>query len=186
MGHGSKRAVEAEDLVKELRREGDSEISCRECKGGNAMRRSITVLWVAIVLVLNAGLAFAGDFGTREEAKAMLDRAVAVLKADKSRALDIFTNGSGGFIDRDLYVFCGGPDGMLTAHPYFMGVNLREFKDKTDRAAGEEMYAVAKEGEFSEVTYKWVQPGGGDEHVEKVSFVTMVDDQICGVGYYKE
>lgn len=115
----------------------------------------------------------------------MLERAVAVLKADKGRALDLFTYGAGGFIDRDLYVLCMGPDGMMTAHPYIMGVNLREWKDKAGKAAGEEIYANAKEGEFSEVTYKWVQPGAGDEHVDKVTFVTKVDDQVCGVGYYK-
>ena len=43
---------------------------------------------------------------------------------------------------------------MVNAHPYFMGVNLRMFKDKTDAAVGEEIYAVAKDGEFAEVSYK--------------------------------
>jgi signal transduction histidine kinase len=140
---------------------------------------------VAVVLLVTAGLASAGEFGTREEAKAMLERAVAVFKADKNRALDLFTAGTGGFVDRDLYVFCGGLDGMLTAHPYYMGTNLMEFKDKTGKAAGEEIYAVAKDGEFSEVSYKWVQPGADGEHVDKVSFITKVDDQICGVGFYE-
>jgi hypothetical protein len=149
------------------------------------MRKSITASLVAIVLVVTAGLAFAGEFGTRDEAKAMLERAVVMLKTDKNRALDLFTAGTGGFVDRDLYVFCGGPDGMLTAHPYFMGTNIMEFKDKTGKAAGEEIYAVAKDGEFSEVSYKWVQPGGDGEHVDKVSFITKVDDQICGVGFYE-
>ncbi len=149
------------------------------------MRKPITTSLVAIVLVVTAGLASAAEFGTRDEAKAMLDRAVVMLKTDKNRALDLFTAGTGGFVDRDLYVFCGGPDGMLTAHPYYMGTNLMEFKDKTGNAAGEEIYAVAKEGEFPEVSYKWVQPGGGEEHVDKVSFVTKVGDQICGVGFYK-
>ena len=150
------------------------------------MRRTITASMAAVMLVVTAGLASAGEFGTREEAKAMLERAVAVLKADEGRALDLFTAGTGGFVDRDLYVFCGGPDGMLTAHPYFMGVNLKEFKDKAGKAAGEEIYAVAKDGEFSEVSYKWVRPGGGEEHVDKISFVTKVGDQICGVGFYEK
>ena len=149
------------------------------------MRKPITTSLVAIVLVVTAGLAYAAEFGTRDEAKAMLDRAVVMLKTDKNRALDLFTAGTGGFVDRDLYVFCGGPDGMLTAHPYYMGTNMMEFKDKTGKAAGEEMYAVAKDGEFSEVSYKWVQPGGDGEQIDKVSFITKVDDQICGVGYYK-
>ena len=68
------------------------------------------------------------------EAKTMLERAVVVLKADKDRVLGLFTSGNGGFIDRDLYVFCSGPDGMLTAPPCFMGVNL--FSDVDTRLVG--------------------------------------------------
>ena len=107
------------------------------------MKKLITALMVAVVLMVAAGAASAAEFGTREQAEAMLERAIAVLKADKERALDLFTSGDGGFIDRDLYVFCGGPDGMLTAHPYFMGINLKMFKDKTGMAVGEEVYASA-------------------------------------------
>jgi signal transduction histidine kinase len=150
------------------------------------MKKPITALMVAVVLMVITGVASAAEFGTREQAKAMLERAVAVLKADKNRALNLFTSGDGGFIDRDLYVFCGGPDGMLTAHPYFMGVNLKEFKDKTGMAVGEEIYASAKEGEISEISYKWLQPGGGDDQVDKNSFYTKVVDQICGVGFYPQ
>ncbi len=61
------------------------------------MRKPITASLVAIVLVVTAGLASAGEFGTRDEAKAMLDRAVVMLKTDKNRALDLFTAGTGGF-----------------------------------------------------------------------------------------
>jgi hypothetical protein len=45
-------------------------------------------------------------YGTSEEAKAMLEKAVAAVKQDKAKALDMFNNGEGGFKDRDLYVFC--------------------------------------------------------------------------------
>ena len=44
--------------------------------------------------------------GTADEAKAMLARSVAAVKADKAKALDMFNNGEGGFRDRDLYVIC--------------------------------------------------------------------------------
>ena len=150
------------------------------------MTKRMTGLIVAAVVMIAAGVTSGAEVGTRDEAKAMLERAVAMLKADKDRALDLFTSGNGGFIDRDLYVFCGGPDGMLTAHPYFMGVNLKAFKDKTGMAVGEEIYASAKDGEISEITYKWLQPGGGGEQVDKISFYTKVDDQICGVGFYPQ
>ena len=47
----------------------------------------------------------AADFGTPEEAKAMLERAVAAVKEDKAKALDMFNKGEGGFKDRDLYSY---------------------------------------------------------------------------------
>jgi hypothetical protein len=44
--------------------------------------------------------------GTATEAKAMLDKAVVAVKADKAKTLDTINKGEGGFLDRDLYVFC--------------------------------------------------------------------------------
>ncbi len=150
------------------------------------MKNLWILLSLVVALTLTGNVVSASEYGTREQAEAMLERAVAVLKADKRRALDLFTAGHGGFKDRDLYVFCGGPDGMLSAHPYFMGGELRDFKDITEEAVGEKIYAAAEEGKFSEVTYKWLRPGGTDEQVDKVSFVTKVGDQVCGVGYYQQ
>ena len=70
------------------------------------------------VLFITASV-WAADFGSAEEAKAMLERAVAAVKEDKAKALDMFNNGEGGFKDRDLYVFCANAsDGIITAQPY--------------------------------------------------------------------
>jgi hypothetical protein len=44
--------------------------------------------------------------------------------------------------------------------------------------------AIATEGTVGEVTYMWPRPGDTTP-VQKVSFVTKVGDQVCGVGYYK-
>src|SRR5690242_21644222 len=60
------------------------------------------------------------QYGTAEEAKAMLERAVAAVKENKAKALDMFNNGEGGFKDRDLYVWCANAsDGIITATPYW-------------------------------------------------------------------
>lgn len=144
--------------------------------------RLFAVAAMAVLAVVSQ--AAAGDFGTAAEAKAMLEKAVAAVKADKAGALAKFTKGEGGFKDRDLYPFCGGPDGNFTAHPKLVGKSLKELKDKAGKALGEEMYAVAKEGTISEVSYMWPRPGSTDP-VAKVSFVTKVADQVCAVGYYK-
>jgi hypothetical protein len=153
---------------------------------GVAVTKPTTALIVAVVLVIAAGLAAAGEYGSEAEAKALLERAVAALEADEARALQMFTTGAGGFVDRDLYVFCGGPDGVLTAHPYAVGVDLRAFRDAQGKPVGEEMYATAEEGVISKIAYRWPRPGGSAEPVDKVTFYTKVGDQICGVGYYPQ
>jgi signal transduction histidine kinase len=140
-------------------------------------------VWAASALLCWAS-AVAGEFGTPAEAKAMLERAVAEIQKDKAGALDRFTRGEGGFKDRDLYPYCGGADGNFTAHPKLVGKSLKELKDKTGKAFGEEIYASAKEGQISEVPYMWPRPEGS-EPVQKVAYVTRVGDQVCAVGYYR-
>jgi signal transduction histidine kinase len=119
------------------------------------------------------------------EAKAMLEKAVGEIRKDKFAALAKFNKGEGGFKDRDLYPFCAGPDGIVTAHPTQVGKDIKEVKDNKGKAFGQEMLKVAEEGKITEVSYMWPQPGG-TEPVQKVSYVTKVGDQVCGVGYYKQ
>ena len=55
----------------------------------------------AAVLLALSTTAFAQQTGgTGDEAKAMLIKAVAAVKADKAKALDMFNKGEGGFLDR--------------------------------------------------------------------------------------
>ena len=138
----------------------------------------------AIAIFGSMGTAAAAEYGTPAEAKAMLEKAVAAVKADKPKALAMFTKGEGGFKDRDLYPYCGGPDGNFTAHPTLVGKSLKDLKDKAGKPLGEEVYAKAKDGSIAEVAYVWPRPGQTDP-VAKVAFVTKVSDQVCAVGYYK-
>lgn len=147
------------------------------------MTKKIWLMAVALVLVL-AGHVWASDFGTPAEAKGMLEKAAAELKKDKAKALDMFTKGEGGFKDRDLYPYCGGPDGNFTAHPSLVGKSLKDLKDKAGKPIGEEMYAKAKEGVIGEIAYMWPRPGQ-TEPVQKIVYYTKVGDQVCAVGYYK-
>jgi signal transduction histidine kinase len=133
---------------------------------------------------LSAG-AWAAEFGTAAEAKAMLQKAVTAVKADKAKALAMFNKGEGGFKEKDLYVFCGGPDGNFTAHPTLVGKSLKDLKDKAGKALGQEIYATAKAGEITEVSYMWPRPGE-EKPTDKMTYVTKVDDQVCAVGYYKQ
>jgi signal transduction histidine kinase len=125
------------------------------------------------------------QYGTEKEAKAMLERAVAAVKEDKAKALDMFNKGKGGFKDRDLYVFCANAsDSILTAHPYLKGENLQDIKDKKGSPFGQQIMRTATEGKINEVTYWWPR-ADSDKPLEKHIFFTKVGDQICVVGYYK-
>jgi signal transduction histidine kinase len=127
----------------------------------------------------------AAQYGTPEEAKAMLERAVSAVKEEKTKALDMFNKGEGGFKDRDLYVFCANAsDGILTAHPALKGELLTDINDRKGFPLGQEIMGTASEGKVSEVTYWWPRPGS-EESLEKVTYFTKVEDQICAVGYYK-
>jgi cytochrome c len=140
-----------------------------------------------LALTLSAAALAQGQFGTAAEAKAMLEKATAELKANEATALSKFNAGDGGFKDRDLYVFCFDMNsGKFTAHvnKALMGTDVKALKEKDGSPLGEKVFNAAKEGSISTVAYNFPKPGGTDP-VAKESFVTRVGNQGCGVGYYK-
>ena len=145
--------------------------------------RATMALSLAVMAGGFAAAALAAEYGTPQEARAMLTRAVAEVKKDKAAALAKFNKGEAGFKDRDLYTFCSDLDGMTTAHPTHKGKNMKELRDKQGKAFGEEIMKVAEEGKFKQVSYMWPKPGAA-EPSQKMSYVTRIGDQVCGVGYY--
>ena len=150
----------------------------------------IAIASAAILTLTAAAFAQQGQTGTAQEARAMLDKAVAAVKADREVALAVFNKGEGGFRDRDLYPFCiRSGDGKGVAGPLYVpaGSDTRTLKDSTGKAYGEELYAAAQkpEGQITEVSYMFSKPGPDPKPVPKVSYVTRVGDLGCGVGYYK-
>ena len=158
------------------------------------MFRTLTIAVASAAVLMFSPAAFAQQTGgTADEAKAMLMKAVAAAKADKAKALDMFNKGEGGFLDRDLYVFCadlitnkqianGNPNAKA-----LIGTDLREAKDANGKAFGAEIVDGMKksEGVVTEVNYVFPKPGSDKTPVPKVSLVTRVGDLGCGVGYYK-
>jgi hypothetical protein len=141
---------------------------------------------VLVLVMLTSVAAAQAQFGTEKDAKAMLERAIAALKQNKEKALEMFNKGEGGFKDRDLYVFCANAsDGVVTAHPYMKGENMQDIVGKKGFPVGKEIMRTATEGKINEVTYWWPRPGS-DKPLEKHAFYTKVAGQNCGVGYYKE
>jgi len=125
---------------------------------------AIALIAVAAVLATSAS---AQQFGTAAEAKAMLEKTVSALKADKAKTLELINEGKGGFLDRDLYPFCFNlSDGknIAVASPnakQVLGMDVRTIKDPTGMLFGPDLYAAAQkpEGQITEVSYMWPRPG---------------------------
>jgi len=132
------------------------------------------------------GSSWANDSGTEEEARAMLERAIVALKEDEAAALASFTVGAPDFKERDLYVFCVAPNGVVTAnggHPDHIGLDTHEEIDSEGKNIGEAILAAAEPGEINLATYMY-PPAGSIEPALKSALIGQVEDQICGVGYY--
>ena len=142
----------------------------------------VTAIAVGTIALLSFGTAKASQatqYGTADEAKAMLNRVVTALKHDKAKALGDFNSGNGGFKDRDLYVLCANAsDGIITASPSSNGMNLNDFPP------GQNVMKTATEDEVRETIYWWPRPGS-IKPLKKHTFYTKVSDQICGVGYWE-
>jgi hypothetical protein len=157
------------------------------------MMRTFMIAAASAVALMFSATAFAQQGGTAQEAKAMLDKAVAAVKADKTKALDQFNNGQGGFLDRDLYVFCAGvSDGKLVAigNPntkQLLGTDAKTLKDSNGMAFGQAIFNAGQkpEGQVTEVSGYLFPSPSSSKPVPKNSFVEKVGDIYCGVGYYK-
>jgi hypothetical protein len=149
------------------------------------MRKARPLTWLALGL-LSAGALAAGERGTPEEAQDLLDRAVALVESEgEERALAVFNDRNGPFVDRDLYVFCMGPEYKISAHVDvgLRGVDVATLKDPDGKQIGREMIEIAKRGGGS-LEYRWVNPVSKEVET-KISFLKPAGRQFCGVGAYK-
>jgi hypothetical protein len=149
------------------------------------MKALIPVATLAGALVFGMA-ASAQQSGTAQEAKALLARAAAAVKADKASALARFDDPRGGFKNGDLYVFCFDRRSgtILAGQPITKGKDIRTFKDPNGKAFGREMFAAINDGGVVTVDYMFPKPYS-DVPVDKESYIEGLGDIACGVGYYK-
>jgi cytochrome c len=152
------------------------------------------------LLLLGAVTAFIGvapslshadaGHGTADEAKAMVAKAVALLKeAGPEKAFAAFNDPANkDFHDRDLYVFVRGMDGNTVAHGAnkgMIGHTSLELKDADGKLYNKEMIELATTKGNGWVDYRWVNPA--DKKIEqKSSYIEKVDTYVVGAGFYKQ
>jgi len=150
-------------------------------------RRVLFATRVALVLWLAADMSLAADRGTPAQARNMLLQAIAHYKAvGRKQALADFTARKPPFGDRDLYVFCLGPDHTLVADggfPEIIGVSEDSVVDVHGRGLGSAARQATEAGGEAMIRYRWVNP---TTHVleSKIAFFARVGADLCGVGAY--
>lgn len=134
--------------------------------------------------------AFAAEHGTAEEAKAMVERACAYLKAvGPEKAFAAFMDPANkDFHDRDLYVFVRSMDGNTVAHGVnkgMIGHTSLESKDADGKLYNKEIMETAINKGNGWVDYRWPNPV--DRKIEqKSSYVQKEGDYVIGAGFYKK
>ena len=139
-----------------------------------------------LMLVTSLG-ASAGEMGTPPEAEAMSQKAAALVNDKGNAAFAVFAAEDGGFVTKDLYVFCMDLDGKMLSHakkPNLVGKNLKDFNKYGDYLFQDMISVASKKGE-GWVEYNWPYPGS-EEIRAKTSYIIKNDKGFfCGVGAYK-
>jgi uncharacterized protein len=153
------------------------------------MHRIIVALAVVSAFLTSAPSAPAAEFGTREEAVAMVKRVQAKFKKDGYEAtFRAINSGSKEFNDRDLYAFMVDFTGRNHANavsPAISGKNIWDLKDQDGKFIVQEMIAVARDVGQGWFDYRWINPATKTIE-DKSAYVERVGpDHFVGVGIYK-
>jgi len=147
--------------------------------------KSLVFLVSALVL---SGSATASQYGTPDEAKDMVKKAVAFLKKNnKDALLKEVSNAKGKFVDRDLYISVYDANGVVLAHgvnPKIIGKDVSQLNDVDGKFFMKEILSQAKANGSGTTDYKWPHPET-KVYQAKSAYYEMVDGVIISCGYYK-
>ncbi len=143
---------------------------------------------MAATLVFAAAVASAADGANKDDAIAMVKKAVAFIKEQGAeKAYAEFTGKDAKFIDRDLYVVVYQLDGKVLAHgsnPKFVGKDMSDAQDVDGKLfVKERVEMAAKQASFWQ-DYKFVNPVS--KKVEpKEMYCQRLDNTAVCAGIYK-
>lgn len=150
------------------------------------MKRAVVICLFCLFLAGFSGHIYAA--GTADEAKAMVGKAAAFMKANgKEKSFKEFSEGT-QFKKDDLYVFVIDMKGITLAHggnPKLVGKDMSGLKDADGKLFIKDMIdgATAKGSGWSD--YKWTNPV--TKKIDpKSTYFQKVDDVILGCGVYKQ
>jgi cytochrome c len=152
------------------------------------MRRVSICLFAAVIGVITVSAAGAADRATKDEAIAMVNKAVDYIKANGTdKAYAEIDKKGGMFTDRDLYIVVYGFNGVVYAHganEKLIGTNQSEAKDPDGKAFVAERIELAKKGQPFWQDYKFMDPLTHTVAPKEMYCVPLNETAVCG-GVYK-
>jgi uncharacterized protein len=134
--------------------------------------------------------ASAADFGTRDEAVAMVKRVQDKFKRDGSDAtFAAITAKAREFHDRDLYPYILNFDCVVQAHgtrKELVGKSLYEFRDQDGKFVARDTVEVAKTVGHGWTDFRWTNPQTGQVEAKSTYVEKLGDHYAVGVGIYKD
>ncbi len=151
--------------------------------------KKLAVLLGILAVLMGPWVAWAGDTGTKEEAVALVKKAIEYLKANgNDKAFEAFSNPQGQFVDRDLYVVVYDLNAKCLAHGQkksMVGKELLDFKDVDGKPFMRERVELMKQKPSAWQEYKFMNPV--TKQVEpKEMYLERFGDLIVGAGVYKK
>jgi len=142
---------------------------------------------VAAALCMFSWTTLAATGATKDEAVAMVQKAVAAIKAEgAAKSYAEISNPAGPFVDRDLYIVVYGLDGMVLAHgadAKRIGTNQIDDKDADGKAFVKERVELAATRPSFWQSYKFVNPVT-HEIAPKEMYCERLDQTVVCGGVY--
>lgn len=124
---------------------------------------------------------------TKDEAVAMVKKAVAAIKAEgPDKAYAEISDPAGKFVDRDLYIVVYGLDGMVLAHganAKRIGTNQIDDKDPDGKAFVKERVELAATHASFWQTYKFMNPVTNKVEPKEMYCERLDQTVVCGGVY---
>jgi len=146
--------------------------------------RAVVVL-SALIFAISV-LPLRAEFGTREEALAMVRRVQEKFKKEGAEAT-FHAIDNKEFVDRDLFPFVYKFDGTVVSTPLaqFRGKNMYDLKDQDGKFTTQEFIKIATTPPYHGWSdYRWLNPKANAVE-DKSTWIARIGDYLVGVGVYK-
>jgi len=150
------------------------------------MTKTERVSWVLVLLLAaQGGNGAPAKYSTETEARALLEKAVALFQKNGVPAIATIGQPSGSFFQRDLFVFVIGPDGKIAAdpaEPELVGADASSLRDPHGKP-----YAlmIAKRASEDETTVDYEAKNPATRRIEdKTTLVVKSGGYVFACGYY--